>query len=315
MLRFVARRLVMLAVTLLVSSFVIFSALYVAPGNPIAVLSGGRSLPPSSIAILEKRYHLNDPFLVRYVDWVKGAVHGDFGVSIALHEDVSSLITARIGTTFELVAYASVLILLFGIGLGLLGALRPGPIDTGVIVITAISAALPAFVAAVVLQTVFAVNLGWFPATGNGSGLVGQVRHLTLPAFSLAVGSLALVARVTRASVREEAGKEHVQTAISRGIPYGMVVRRHVLRNAAIPITTVAGITIASLIAIDTVVETAFSLNGLGSYLVTSASNKDFAVVQGISLVLVTTFVVINTIVDILYAVLDPRVKLGSRAQ
>ena len=305
----------MLVATLLVSSFVIFSALYVAPGNPIAVLSGGRALPPSSIAILEKRYHLNDPFLVRYVDWVKGALHGDFGVSIGLHEDVSSLISARIGTTLELVTYASFLILLFGIGLGLLGALRPGKVDTGVIVITAISAALPAFVAAVVLQTVFAVNLGWFPAVGNGAGLVDQVKHLTLPAFSLAVGSLALVARVTRASVREEAGKEHVQTAIRRGIPYGLVVRRHVLRNAAIPITTVAGITIASLIAIDTVVETAFSLNGLGSYLIVAASNKDFAVVQGISLVLVTTFVVINTIVDILYAVLDPRVKLGTRAQ
>src|SRR5205085_7908163 len=128
----------MLGATLLVSSFVIFSALYVAPGNPIAVLSGGRSLPHSSVVILEQRYHLNDPFLVRYVDWVKGALHGDLGVSIALHEDVSSLISARIGTTLELVTYASFLILLFGIGLGLLGALRPGKVDTGVIVITAI---------------------------------------------------------------------------------------------------------------------------------------------------------------------------------
>ena len=125
----------------------------------------------------------------------------------------------------------------------------------------------------------------------------------------------ALVARVTRTSVRAEAGREHVQTAVSRGIPHRTLVRRHILRNAAIPITTVAGITIASLLALAAVVERAFGLNGLGSYLVAAALSKAFAVVQGISLVLITAFVVLNTIVDLVYAVLDPRVKLGTRAR
>ena len=129
------------------------------------------------------------------------------------------------------------------------------------------------------------------------------------------MSSIAIVARVTRAAVREEAGREHVQTAVSRGIPYRQVVWRHIMRNAAIPITTVSGITIASLIAVAAVVETAFSLNGLGAYLVQAAESKDLAVVQGISLVLVAAFVLINAIVDVLYAVLDPRVALGSRAQ
>lgn len=315
MLAFFIRRVVMLAVTLLVSSFVIFSALFIAPGNPIATLSGGRSLPPQSVHILEQRYHLNDPFLVRYGHWLGAALHGDLGVSITLHEDVSTLISSRMGTTLELIVFASVLIVVLGVGLGALGALRRGVVDGGVVVITTISAALPSFVAAVVLITIFAINLNWFPAQFNGSGLLSQIDHLTLPAISLAVGSLALVARVTRAAVREEAGKEHVQTAVARGIPRRLVIRRHVLRNAAIPITTVAGLTIASLIAIDAVVETAFSLNGLGSYLVSSAESKDFAVVQGISLLLVTVFVVVNTTVDLLYAVLDPRVKIGTRAQ
>ena len=126
---------------------------------------------------------------------------------------------------------------------------------------------------------------------------------------------MALVARVTRSSVRDELGREHVQTAVSRGIPFRLVLRRHVLRNAAIPITTIAGLTIASLIAISAVVERAFALNGLGAYLVEASLNKDFAVVQGISLVLVAAFVITNTIVDILYALLDPRVTLGSRAR
>ena len=180
--------------------------------------------------------------------------------------------------------------------------------------LTTVLAALPAFVAATLLMSTFSVRLGWFPAFGNGEGVFDRIRHLTLPAIALAGASMALVARVTRTSVRGEVDREHVQTAVSRGLPRGTIIRRHVLRNAAIPITTVAGITIASLIALAAVVERAFSLNGLGSYLVAAAASKDFAVVQGISLVLVTVFVVLNTIVDLLYALLDPRVKLGTRA-
>ena len=313
--RFLARRLAMLVASLLVASFVIFAALYAAPGNPISALSGGRSLPAASMAVLEQRYHLNDPFFVQYWYWLSGALHGNLGISITLRENVSTLIASRIWTTAGLVAYASVLIVIFGIGLGILSGLRRGLVDTGTLLVTAISAAIPGFVAAIVLILVFAVNLGWFPALGNGTGLVGNLRHLTLPAVALAISSLAIVARVTRAAVRTEAGREHVQTAVSRGIPARQRIRRHVLRNAAIPITTITGITIASLIALDAVIETAFSLNGLGAYLVQSAQSKDLAVVQGISLVLVTAFVVVNLVVDLLYAVLDPRVTLGSRAQ
>jgi peptide/nickel transport system permease protein len=305
----------MLVATLVVSSFVIFSALYLAPGNPIAVLSGGRTLPAESIKVLEARYHLNDPFLTQYWLWLKGVSHGDFGISIALRENVSTLIASRIGTTAALVLYASLLILVIGIGLGLAAGLRRGFLDTSVLAVTAVSAAIPSFVAAIVLILLFSVKLTLFPSLGDGQGLFGTIYHLTLPAVALAISSLAIVARVTRASVREEFGREHVQTAVSRGIPYRQLVRRHVLRNAAIPITTISGITVASLIAIAAVVERAFGLNGLGAYLVSAANSKDFAVVQGISLVLVTAFVVVNVLVDVLYAILDPRVSLGSRSQ
>jgi peptide/nickel transport system permease protein len=312
--RFFARRLAMLLASLLAASFVIFAATYLAPGNPIAALSGGRSLPASSVRILEQRYHLNAPFFAQYWYWLSDALHGNLGISITLRENVSTLIASRIWTTAGLVLYASVLILVFGIGMGLVAGLRPGALDTTTVVATAISAAIPAFVAAIVLILLFAVKLGWFPAIGNGSGFGDDIRHLTLPALALAVSSLAIVARVTRASVREENEREHVQTAVSRGIPARQLIRRHVLRNAAIPITTIAGITIASLIAVAAVVETAFSLNGLGAYLVQAAQSKDLAVVQGISLLLVAAFVVVNLLVDMLYAVLDPRVSLGSRA-
>lgn len=314
MLRFLARRFMVLVATLFVSSFLIYGSLYLAPGNPIATLTGGRTPSPAAIKVLEHRYHLDEPFLARYWLWLKGALTGDFGISITHQQEVRELIVQRAPTTAALVAYASIIILLVGIGLGLLAALRPGVVDSIVVVATTISAALPAFVAAIVLLLVFSVALRWFPAQGNGDGLLDSIRHLTLPAVALGFTSLALVARVTRSSVREELGREHVQTAVSRGIPFRLIVRRHVLRNAAIPITTIAGLTIASLLALAAVVERAFGLNGLGAYLVEAAASKDFAVVQGISLVLVAAFVLTNTVVDVLYAVLDPRVEVGSKA-
>jgi len=304
----------MLVASLLVASFAIFAALYLAPGNPIAALSGGRSLPASSLRVLEQRYHLNQPFLAQYWYWLDNALHGNLGISITLRENVSALIASRIWTTAGLVLYASLIILVLGIGFGVLAGLRPGLIDTSALVVSAVSAAVPSFVAAIVLISLFAVKLGWFPALGNGTSFGSNVQHFTLPAIALALSSLAIVARVTRAAIREEADREHVQTAVSRGIPGRQVIRKHILRNAAIPITTISGITIASLIAVAAVVETAFSLNGLGAYLVQAAQSKDLAVVQGISLVLVTAFVLINVAVDLAYAVLDPRVSLGSRA-
>jgi peptide/nickel transport system permease protein len=314
MLAFVLRRLAMLVVALLVSSFVIFAGLQLAPGDPLAALSGGRSLSPETLATLRAQYHLDDPFLVQYWHWLTGALQGDLGQSIAQRQDVSSIISERIGVTAELVLLAAVMILVAGIGLGVLAGLRRGAIDMSVLIGTTVLAAIPSFVAAVLLLSVFAVNLGWFPALGAGEGFGDRLWHLVLPAVALAASALAIVARVTRVSVREELDREHVQTAVSRGLPWRMVVRRHVLRNAAIPIATISGLTITSLIALSAVVERAFSINGLGATLVQAASSKDLALVQGISLVLVAAFVVGNTLVDLLYALLDPRVALGSRA-
>jgi len=302
----------MLAASLLVASFVIFAALYLAPGNAVAALSGGRPLPPGSVRVLEQRYHLSAPFFAQYWYWLGNALHGNLGVSITLRENVSTLIASRIWTTAGLVLYASLIIVVLGVGAGIVSGLRPGRLDTSALVATAVSAAIPAFVAAIALILLFAVKLRWFPVLGNGTGLVSNARHFTLPAVALAFASLAIVARVTRAAVREAADRDHVLTAVSRGIPARYVIQRHIVRNAAIPITTITGITIASLIAVAAVVEVAFSLNGLGAYLVQAAQTKDIAVVQGISLVLVTAFVVVNLLVDVLYALLDPQVTLGA---
>jgi peptide/nickel transport system permease protein len=225
------------------------------------------------------------------------------------------LIGQRIGVTLSLVFLTAIIIVVVGVGMGIVGGLGRGSVDSSVVFVAAVSAALPSFAAAVLLQFVFGVKLGWFPVLGTGQGLLDGLWHLTLPALALAATSIALVARVTRTAVKEELEREHVQTAISRGLPWSGIVRRHVLRNAAIPTTTVIGITIASLIALAAIVETAFGLNGIAAYLVQAAQNKDFAVVQGISLVLVFAFVITNVVIDITYAFLDPRVTLGSRAE
>jgi peptide/nickel transport system permease protein len=314
-LAFIAKRLAMLAATLIVASFVIYGALYLAPGSPLAALTGGRSVPPEVMAQLEARYHLDEPFLTRWWIWFTSALHGDLGESIPLHQQINTLIAQRAGITIQLVMLTAAIIIIVGVGMGIVGALGRGAVDGGVLLVATVSAALPAFAAAVVLQFIFGVQLRWVEPLGTGEGFTGRLSHLILPALALAATSVALVARVTRTAVRDELGREHVQTAISRGLPWREVVRRHVLRNAAIPITTVVGITIASLIALAAVVETAFGLNGLGSYLVQAALNKDFATVQGISLVLVFAFVITNVIIDFTYALLDPRVTLGSRAQ
>ena len=166
-------------------------------------------------------------------------------------------------------------------------------------------------VLSVVLIALFAVELGWFPVFGAGQGLADRLYHLVLPAIALALSGQALVARVTRAAVKEEAVREHVETARGRGLPDRVVLRRHVLRNALIPITTVGGVTVAALLTGSVIVEKAFGLGGLGSLLITSIQAKDYAVVQIIALVFVGTFVVVNTLIDLLYVAIDPRVRAG----
>ncbi len=308
---FITGRLAGLVATLLVMGFIVYGALYIAPGSPIDVITGGRPLPPKTIAAINAEYGFDKPFLLRYVQWLGNVIHGDFGQSIVFRENVSTLIASRIPTTAFLVAYAALLIIVFGVILGLLSALRKGRADTAILATTTVGIATPSFVAAIVMISVFTLTLHWFPAIGAGSGFTDRLWHLTMPAAALALAGTAYVARLTRTATNEELGREHVDTARGRGVPEPLIIRRHVLRNALIPITTVGGLTVAGLIAGSVVVENAFALNGLGSYLVTSVEQKDFPVVQAIALLLVAAFVVVNTIVDALYGLIDPRVRVS----
>jgi peptide/nickel transport system permease protein len=308
---FAARRLVRLAATLLVATFAITAALRVAPGGPISYLTKGRTVDPQTIAQLKAEFHLDDSVFEQYLRWLSGAVHGDLGNSLLSRVPVNDLIAQRAGVTFALVAYTALIVLVTAIPLGVVAGVRPGWISGTISALTSVALAAPAFVVALVLISFFAVQLGWFPTLGAGDGFSERITHLTLPAIALALPSLAFVSQVTRASVSLEMGSDHVNTARVRGIPERTIIRRHVVRNAMVPITTVAGLSVAGLIAGVVVIERAFSLPGLGSLLIESVTARDYATVTGVAVVLVAAFVVLNAIVDLLCAFLDPRLRIG----
>jgi peptide/nickel transport system permease protein len=313
--RFLVRRLLATVATLLIASFVIFGSLYLAPGTPLSFLTRGRTQSPADIARIKSEYHLDQPFLLQYWHWLSALVRGDLGRSILYKEDVWQLLAPRVVNTAFLVLFAGLLIVAIGLTVGTIAGLRPGWLDSTLMVVATAAMSVPAFVAAIVLVTLFAVNLDWFPVFGPGSGFSDRLHHLVLPATALALANVAYVARLSRAAVRAERSSEHAQTAVSRGLPYRLVVRRHIVRNAAIPMTTVIGLTVGGLIAGAVVIEQAFSLNGMGSYLVQAVGQKDFPVVQAISMMFVAVFIVINTVIDVLYTVLDPRVHAREAAR
>ncbi|GAT72308.1 ABC transporter permease [Microbacterium hydrocarbonoxydans] len=310
---FLLRRFGGLLLVLLVTSFLVFGLLYLAPGSPLAFILGPRGGTPEQIAAVTEQYHLNDPFLVRYVAWLGDLVQGDLGRSLVYRQPVADLLISRAGTTAALVSLAAVIIAVVGVLAGTWAALRGRWVDQVVSTLAAVGLSTPVFVVGVALISLFAVGLGWFPTFGVGSGGLDTLWHLLLPAVALSVASAAYLARITKTAVNEERTREHVQTATVRGLSPSIIVRRHVLRNALIPITTVLGLTIATLIAGAVVVENVFALDGLGSLLVKAILQRDFAVVQAVVLVLVVAFVVVNAIVDVLYTFIDPRIKLGSK--
>jgi peptide/nickel transport system permease protein len=309
MVTFTLKRLAGLLVTLFAASFVIYSSIYLAPGSPESLLFGTRTPTPQTRAAVRHYLGLDQPFLTRYLRWLGEVLQGDLGTSIVSQQRVSSLLAHPVAVTSALVAYAALLIVVAGVGLGLLSALRPGPIDALINLGVSVATAVPAFVASGVTVSVFAVALGWFPSYGLGDGFGGWLRSLTLPAVSLAIIGSGLIARVTRAGAREQLASEHVQTAIARAVSRPRLIRSHVLRNAAGPVISVTGLQIAGLLAGAVVVEQAFGLGGIGQVLLNSVQQKDFAVVQAVCLLLVAAFVVINLTADLLVARLDPRLR------
>ncbi|MEV0095848.1 ABC transporter permease [Streptomyces sp. NPDC050738] len=313
MIRFLTRRLAELLATLLVASFLIFASVQIAPGRPETFLLGGRAASPEALAAIRERYHFGDPFFAQYGHWLGGTLHGDLGISVQYRSDVSSLIASRLPVTLELLTLSTVLVIVVGVALGTLAAVRRGPVDTAVSVTTSTAVATPSFVAAIALLSVFSVQLGWFPALGSGDGPLDTLWHLTLPAVALALPFIGVISSVTRASIIEQAGMDHTTVARARGVPERVIVRRHLLRGSLGVILTQSGLAVANLVVSTVLVEYAFGLGGLGELLAKSVTIKDFPVVQGISLLIIALFISVNAVIDLLYPLVDPRTTLGAR--
>ena len=324
MLNFVLRRLAQSAATLFVMSLLVFAGVY-AIGNPVDILINPQA-DQAEIAQAIAQLGLDRPLWQQYWIFLKGAAGGDFGKSFVASVPAIELILERLPATLELAFAAMAIAIVLGIPLGLLAGLKPESwIGRGIMAGSILGFSLPTFWVGLMLILVFSVQLGWLPTTGRGATVdvfgipvsfltADGLRHLVLPATNLALFELSLLLRLTRAGTREALLQDYVRYARAKGVPEFTVVRVHVLRNILIPVVTIAGLELGSLIAFAIVTETIFAWPGMGKLLIDSINVLDRPVIVAYLLVIVCLFIVINLLVDLLYAVLDPRVRLeGAR--
>lgn len=309
---FIARRLLAEAALLLFLSIAIFGLLYASPGSVEQVLLAGRTANEETRQNIRDRYNLDESLPTQYSMWAKGALQLDFGESIRTGEPVLTAIKERGRLTLRLGAYGFTLAFVAGIGLGILAAVRNrSSIDRAVVSMSVVGASAPPFVTGVFLLYVFAVLLGWFPAFGQGEGLVDQLWHLTLPALTLAFGGAALLTRFTRAGMITALDQDYVTFARARGVSEGRVLVGYALRNAMIPVVTASTVLLAAMLTGAVLIEVTFALPGLGALLIDSVAFKDIPMVQGLAMLLAAVAILTNLLTDVLYLFADPRIRYG----
>ena len=314
MLRFLVRRITLLVVTMLITSIIIFALTQLLPGD-IARLSLGRDAGEAALENLREEFGLNDPVPVQYVNWLTGFITGDWGRSFSSgNPAVRPLVMARLVNSMRLMLMTLAISIPLSIILGVIAALREDSwIDNAISVISLSVVGLPEFVTGLVLINVFALGLGWFPATSlisDGYQLGDWLRILFLPAITATLVLLGYVSRMTRAGVLEEIRKPYVRTATLKGLPQWKIIFKHVLRNALLPTITVIAISVGWLIGGVVVIESVFNYPGLGALLVEAVQQKNLALLQACVMVIIFFFALANLIADILYALLNPRIRL-----
>ena len=302
-------RIVSVLLILLVISFLTFTLLYLAPGDLVKNLLGNRPSTAEAIAAVRAQYHLDDPFIVRYFDWLSAAVRGDFGVSIRLQQPVATVIASRMGLTSALIGLSFLIALVTAIPLGILSAARGGTrIDRTASAVSLFGLSAPSFALAILAISLFAIWIPIFPAYGSGSPGLDQVWHLTLPSIVLAAGIGAILMRMTRAAMLRELESDAITFARARGLSE-RTTQRIALRSALIPIITSAGLILTFIIGGTIIVETVFALPGIGQLLQEAVLFKDLPVVQAITLLVAASIATITIVVDVSYMLLDPRVR------
>ena len=319
MLVFLARRFATFLITLVVASAVVFAVLELLPGNAAEVILGDTATP-ESLAVLQAKLGLDRPAQERYLQWLGGLLRGETARSISYDTPTADLIVERLQVTVPLALLAMGLTLVAALGLGLFAASRHnGPGDVGVMAASQIGIAIPSFWFAILLIMLFAVHLQWVSAGGfpgwtedDGGGPWEGLKALLLPAVSLAVVQAAILTRVTRSAVLDVMREDFVRTARAKGLSRRQALWRHVLRNAMIPVLTVAGLQFANLVTGTVVVENVFVLPGIGRLVFQAINNRDLIVVRDVVMLLAATVVAVSFVVDVLYALIDPRLRTAA---
>lgn len=310
MLKFIAKRLLQTIIVLIISSILIFAFVRMSPTDPVSVILGGKETSQETLNVVRASFNLDKPVAEQYFIWILGMLHGQMGLSFKYQTDVSGLLAGRLSITLGLVCMASIIALLIAIPLGILCAMKKHSIfDKTATIFILIINGCPAFLTSILLVLIISKVNPTYPFVGTYSSTAEYFQRLLLPSVALSFTMIALAMRVIRSSMIEQMSNPYTLTAIAKGMSRGQVVLHHNLKNAVIPVISVVSIQIGSMVVGAVLVENVFSLGGLGTLLVDSIKTSDYAVVQTITMLLIFMFLIISTLADILYAVLDPRIR------
>jgi peptide/nickel transport system permease protein len=312
MLSYILRRILSTLPVMGIVALFVFSLLYIAPGDPAAVIAGDQA-SPADVERIRQGLGLDRPFLVQFGTWLWGILHGDLGTSIFTNLPVASLIAQRIEPTLSLMVLTLIITLLIAVPLGVVAAWKAGSwVDRTIMAFAVFAFSLPVFVVGYVLAYVFALQFEWLPVQGYtplAQGVWPWLQNLILPAIALGSVYIALIARITRASMLEVLQQDYIRTARAKGLDQRSILFIHALKNAAVPIVTVIGIGIALLIGGAVVTESVFAIPGLGRLTIDAILRRDYPVIQGIVLMFSFLYVVVNLMVDVTYTLVDPRIR------
>lgn len=307
MILYTARRVLQMIPVVFGATFLIFALTFLVPGDPVSALAGERPLPESTVAQIRAAYRLDDPFLTQYAHYMLGVFQGDFGIDF-YGRPVLEVVTERLPVTLSLALTAWVMKIVIGITIGVIaGVRRNGPFDYSALLFTVLLLGVPSFVLAIGAQWFFGIQLEWMPVAGVGAG---WPLAFILPALVIALESAAGLARLTRTSLVDVLNAEFVQMARAKGLSGSRVVWGHGLRNAMLPVITFLGLSLAGMIGGTVIIEAVFNIPGIGGLMVDSIQNGEGTTVVGIATMLVLAYLVFNLVVDLLYGVIDPRVRL-----
>ena len=305
MLKYTLQRILLLIPILIGVSFIIFTIMSLKPGDPALIILGGEASSPQALQKVREDLGLNKPFVIRYLNYMKGAVHGDLGVSYRNGSNVMDEILARFPVTLKLAIFSMLLVSLLGVPIGILSAIKQySLIDMISVVAALLLAAMPSFWIGLMLILLFSVKLGMLPATGSST-----IVNYILPSITLAAVNMAVVTRMTRSTMLEVVRQDYVRTARGKGANGTRIIINHCLKNAMIPVLTTVAIQFGKLIGGAVLVETVFAMPGLGTLLVDAIRMNDIPLIMGSVMCLAIVFTVINLIIDLLYAFIDPRIK------